>query len=89
MGWLSTFNARAKEIVIKIRPALLIESADPKALSLGDKELLLRNQASLYNSLRFRGERFYQDDIKRFTHSVNHMNHRGSGLAMPHEQVSF
>ncbi len=69
MGWLSAFNVRAKEIVAKIRPALLIETGDPKALSLGDKELLLRNQAKLYVSLKFRGEWFYHDDIKRFTHS--------------------
>lgn len=68
MGWLSAFNVRAKEIVAKIRPALLIETGDPKALSLGDKELLLRNQAKLYDALRFRGEWFYHDDIKRFTH---------------------
>lgn len=39
-----------------------------EALSLGDKELLLRNQAKLYDSLKFRGEWFYHDDIKRFAH---------------------
>ncbi|MEY8099141.1 hypothetical protein AB9F29_17210 [Falsihalocynthiibacter sp. S25ZX9] len=66
---LSAFNVRDKEIVAKIRPALLIETGDPKALSLGDKELLLRNQAKLYDALRFRGEWFHHDDIKRFTHT--------------------
>ena len=69
MGWLSALNFRAKEIVANTRPALLIETGDPKALSLGDKELILRNQAKLYDSLKFRGEWFYHDHIKRFTHS--------------------
>lgn len=68
MGWLSAINGSAKMLVTKLRPALLIETGDPKALSLGDKELLLRSQAKLYDSLKFRGEWFYNDDIKRFTH---------------------
>lgn len=68
MGWLSALNGPAKAIVAKIRPSLLIETGDPKSLSLGDKELILRNQAKLYVGLRFRGEWFYHDVIKRFTH---------------------
>ena len=68
MGWLSAINNSAKVVVTKLRPALLIETGDPKALSLGDKELLLRSQAKLYDNLKFRGEWFYHDDIKRFTH---------------------
>ncbi|MEM8917936.1 MAG: hypothetical protein AAGE37_03670 [Pseudomonadota bacterium] len=68
LGWLSAFNFRAREIVIKMRPALLIETGDPKALSLGEKELLLRNYAKLYDNLNYRGEWFYHEDITRFTH---------------------
>ena len=58
LGWLSTFNARARKIVAKTRPALLIETGDPLALSLGDKELVLRNYAKHYDTLKYRGEWF-------------------------------
>ena len=68
LGWLSTFNSRVREIVAKTRPALLIETGDPLALSLGDKELVLRNYAKLYDTLNVRPERVNRDDIKRFAH---------------------
>ncbi len=66
LGWLATFNVRTKELISEIRPSLLLESGDPKALSLGDREVILRNQARLYENLRYRGEWFYHNDIKRF-----------------------
>ena len=68
MGWLAALNSSAKAVVASIRPALLIETGDPKALSVGDKEIALRNQARLYDDLRYRGEWFYRDDVKRFAH---------------------
>lgn len=68
MGWLAALNSSAKALVVKVRPALLIETGDPKSLSVGDKKLALRSQARLYDDLRFRGEWFYHDDVKRFTH---------------------
>lgn len=68
MGWLAALNSTAKAAVASVRPALLIEAGDPKSLSVGDKEVALRNQARLYDELRYRGEWFYHDDIKRFTH---------------------
>ncbi|SDX47613.1 hypothetical protein [Litoreibacter albidus] len=68
MGWLASLNSAAKTVVANVRPALLIETGDPKSLSVGDKEVALRHQARLYDHLRFRGEWFYHDDIKRFTH---------------------
>ena len=68
LGWLSTFNSRVREIVAKTRPALLIETGDPLALSLGDKELVLRNYAKLYETLNVRPERVNRGDIKRFAH---------------------
>jgi hypothetical protein len=68
MGWLAALNSSAKAVVANVRPALLIETGDPKSLSVGDKEIALRHQARLYDDLRFRGEWFYHDDVKRFTH---------------------
>ncbi|MDJ0627019.1 MAG: hypothetical protein QNJ44_02065 [Rhodobacter sp.] len=68
MGWLAALNSSAKAVVANVRPALLIETGDPKSLSVGDKEIILRNQARLYDDLRYRGEWFYHDDVKRFTH---------------------
>lgn len=68
MGWLAALNSSAKALVARVRPALLIETGDPKSLSVGDKELALRSQARLYDDLRYRGEWFYHDDVKRFTH---------------------
>lgn len=68
MGWLAAMNSSAKAVVANLRPALLIETGDPKSLSVGDKEIVLRHQARLYIELRFRGEWFYHDDVKRFTH---------------------
>ncbi len=68
MGWLAALNSSAKAVVVNVRPALLIETGDPKSLSVGDKEIALRRQARLYNDLRYRGEWFYHDDVKRFTH---------------------
>lgn len=68
MGWLAALNSSAKAVVAHVRPALLIETGDPKSLSVGDKEIALRHQARLYDELRFRGEWFYHDDVKRFTH---------------------
>ena len=68
MGWLVALNNSTKTLVANVRPALLIETGDPKSLSLGDKEIALRHQARLYDDLRFRGEWFYHDDVKRFTH---------------------
>ena len=68
MGWLASLNSSAKAVVANVRPALLIETGDPKSLSVGDKEIVLRSQARLYDGLRFRGEWFYHDDVKRFTH---------------------
>ncbi|MBL3561122.1 hypothetical protein [Rhodovulum sulfidophilum] len=68
MGWLAALNSSAKAVVVNVRPALLIETGDPKSLSVGDKEIALRHQARLYHELRFRGEWFYHDDVKRFTH---------------------
>lgn len=68
MGWLAALNSTAKAVVANVRPALLIETGDPKSLSVGDKEVALRQQARLYDDLRFRGEWFYRDDVKRFTH---------------------
>lgn len=68
MGWLAALNSSAKAAVANVRPALLIETGDPKSLSVGDKEIVLRHQARLYDELRFRGEWFYHDDVKRFTH---------------------
>ena len=69
MGWLSTFNARAREIVLKIRPALLIETGDSQVLSLADKGMVLRNYVKLYDTRKHRGEWFYHDDIRRLAHS--------------------
>lgn len=68
MGWLAALNSSAKAVVANVRPALLIETGDPKSLSVGDKEIALRSQARLYDDLRYRGEWFYHDDVKRFTH---------------------
>ncbi|AUQ68390.1 hypothetical protein [Phaeobacter inhibens] len=68
MGWLAALNSSAKTVVASLRPALLIETGDPKSLSVGDKEIALRSQARLYDNLRYRGEWFYHDDVKRFTH---------------------
>jgi hypothetical protein len=68
MGWLAALNGSAKSVVANMRPALLIETGDPKSLSVGDKEIVLRQQARLYDDLRFRGEWFYHNDVKRFTH---------------------
>ncbi len=68
MGWLAALNSSAKAVVVNVRPALLIETGDPKSLSVGDKEIVLRQQAHLYEEVRFRGEWFYHDDVKRFTH---------------------
>jgi hypothetical protein len=68
MGWLAALNSSAKAVVANTRPALLIETGDPKSLSAGDKEIALRNQARLYDNLRYRGEWFGHDDVKRFTH---------------------
>ncbi len=68
MGWLAALNSSAKAVVSSVRPALLIETGDPKSLSVGDKEIALRSQARLYDDLRYRGEWFYHDDVKRFTH---------------------
>lgn len=69
MGWLAALNSSAKAVVASVRPALLIETGDPKALSVGDKEIALRSQARLYDDLRYRGEWFYHNDVRRFTHS--------------------
>ncbi|WP_291893238.1 hypothetical protein [Maricaulis sp.] len=69
MGWLAALNGSAKAVVAEIRPALLIETGDPKSLSVGDKEIILRNQARLYDSLRYRGEWFRNEDVERFAHS--------------------
>ncbi|WP_417254858.1 hypothetical protein [Celeribacter sp.] len=44
MGWLAALNSSAKAVVARVRPALLIETGDPKSLSVGDKELALRSQ---------------------------------------------
>jgi len=68
MGWLAALNSSAKAVVARVRPALLIETGDPKSLSVGDKEIALRSQARLYDDLRYRGEWFNHDDVKRFTH---------------------
>ncbi len=68
MGWLAALNSFAKAIVANIRPALLIETGDPKSLNVGDKEIVLRNQARLYEDLKYRGEWFYHEDVKRFSH---------------------
>ncbi|QVQ39244.1 NACHT domain-containing protein [Pseudochrobactrum algeriensis] len=68
MGWLATLNSSAKAVVANVRPALLIETGDPQSLSIGDKEVALRNQARLYDDIRYRGEWFSHDDVKRFTH---------------------
>ncbi|WP_246301969.1 NACHT domain-containing protein [Mycoplana rhizolycopersici] len=69
MGWLAALNSSAKAVVANVRPALLIETGDPKSLSVGDREIALRNQARLYDNLRYRGEWFYHDDVKRFSHA--------------------
>ena len=69
MGWLAALNRSAMTVVANVRPALLIETGDPKSLSVGDKEIALRHQARLYDDLRFRGEWFHHDDVKRFTHA--------------------
>ncbi|MGV1754050.1 hypothetical protein [Agrobacterium sp. CG674] len=68
MGWLAALNSSAKAIVANVRPALLIETGDPQSLSVGDKEIALRNYARFYDDLRYRGEWFYHDDLKRFSH---------------------
>jgi len=68
MGWLAALNSSAKTVVASLGPALLVETGDPKSLSVGDKEIALRSQARLYDNLRYRGEWFYHDDVKRFTH---------------------
>ncbi len=66
LGWLSTLNPIGRKLVTQLRPALLIETGDPTALTAEEKSRALASQVSLYEDRKYRGEWFYQTDVQTF-----------------------
>ncbi|MEZ5812980.1 MAG: hypothetical protein R3D45_16345 [Rhizobiaceae bacterium] len=66
LGWLSTLSPIGRKLVTQLRPALLIESGDPTALTADEKSKALASQVSLYEDRKYRGEWIHQTDIQTF-----------------------
>ena len=65
-GWLAAINRIARKLVIQLRPALLIETGDPTALTLDEKSQALRSHVAAYQDRKYRGEWFYHQDVRDF-----------------------
>lgn len=66
LGWLASFNANARKKLSSIKPALLIETGDPKALAPTERAAALRAHIAQYGNRRYRGEWFSKADMTRF-----------------------
>ncbi len=66
LGWVATLNPTSRKSIARLKPSLLIETGDPRSLSVDERAEALKAQGALYEDRRFRGEFFYHDDIRKF-----------------------
>lgn len=65
-GWLAALDRIARKRVTELRPALLIETGDPTALTVEEKSQAIRSHVAAYQDRTYRGEWFAQQDVRDF-----------------------
>lgn len=66
MGWLATMNPEAKKYITSLKPSLLIETGDPRSLSIDERERALRAHVESYGNRQYLGEWFHNNDLRKF-----------------------
>ena len=65
-GWLAALDRIARKRVTEFRPALLIETGDPTALTVEEKSQAIRSHVAAYEDRIYRGEWFSNQDVRDF-----------------------
>lgn len=65
-GWLAALDRIARKRVTELRPALLIETGDPTALTAEEKSQAIRSHVAAYQDRIYRGEWFSNQDVRDF-----------------------
>ncbi|WP_434734506.1 hypothetical protein NL154_26130 (plasmid) [Rhizobium sp. YTUHZ044] len=68
-GWLAALDRIARKLVTELRPALLIETGDPTALTVEEKSQAIRSHVAAYQDRTYRGEWFSNQDVRDFVTS--------------------
>ncbi|WP_259664205.1 TGBp1 family protein [Rhizobium bangladeshense] len=66
LGWLAALDRIARKRVTELRPALLIETGDPTALTAEEKSQAIRSHVAAYKDRNYRGEWFSNQDVRDF-----------------------